>query len=76
MLSSLFHAPSGGEPCGTATVGCTEACILSGLAAKKLWQQRRRAKNASTEKPNLVIGTQYQVCFFGLASFPDDLQSA
>ncbi len=61
MLSSLYHGPTEGEPCGMATVGCTEACILSGLAAKKVWQQRRRAANASTEKPNLVVGSNFQV---------------
>jgi hypothetical protein len=61
MLSHLYHAPVEERPWGMATVGCTEACILSGLAAKKLWQQRCRAKNAPCDKPNLVVGSHFQV---------------
>ncbi|EIE19737.1 glutamate decarboxylase [Coccomyxa subellipsoidea C-169] len=62
MLSNLYHSPAS-KPCGAATVGCTEACLLSGLAAKKLWQRRRRASGKSTERPNLVVGAHFQVCW-------------
>jgi hypothetical protein len=60
MLSHLYHAP-GSDPCGAATVGCTEATLLSGLAAKKLWQARRRKDGKPADRPNLVIGSNYQV---------------
>lgn len=60
MLSNLYHSPAS-KPCGAATVGCTEACLLSGLAAKKLWQRRRRATGKSTDRPNLVVGAHFQV---------------
>lgn len=61
MLAHLYHAPQGQEPCGAATVGCTEATLLSGLAAKKLWQARRRQAGQPADKPNLIIGANYQV---------------
>ena len=61
MLAHLYHSPAG-EPCGAATVGCTEACLLSGLAAKKGWQARRREAGKPTDRPNLVIGSNYQAC--------------
>ncbi|CAL8471405.1 g10947 [Coccomyxa elongata] len=62
MLSHLYHSPAS-EPCGSATVGCTEACLLSGLAAKKLWQARQKAHGKSTDRPNLVVGAHFQVCW-------------
>lgn len=60
MLSHLYHSPTS-EPCGSATVGCTEACLLSGLAAKKLWQAQQKAHGKSTDRPNLVVGAHFQV---------------
>ena len=37
--------------------------MLGGLAFKRLWQHRRRAEGASTEKPNLIMSSAVQVCW-------------
>ena len=65
MLGRLFNAPlSHHEPAiGVSTVGSSEAIILSTLAMKRRWQLRRRKEGKSTEKPNLVMGSNVQVCW-------------
>jgi len=65
MIANLFHAPSGGdeEALGVSTIGSSEAIILSVLAAKKRWQNMRRAAGKSTERPNLVMSSAVQVCW-------------
>ena len=74
MLAHLYHSPAA-EPCGAATVGCTEACLLSGLAAKKAWQARRREACQPIDRPNLVIGSNYQACLRSAASSERSLKS-
>ena len=68
MLAQLFHSPSvdalgNGDAVGAPTVGSSEAIMLSGLAMKKRWQERRAAENLDTTKPNLVMGNQTHVCW-------------
>jgi len=45
MVAKLFHAPTDdqNEALGVSTVGSSEAIILSVLAAKKRWQNQRKA---------------------------------
>ena len=45
--------------------------MLGGLALKRLWQHRRRAEGKSTEKPNLVMGINVQVCWEKFANYWD-----
>ena len=45
--------------------------MLGGLALKRLWQHRRRAAGKSTEKPNLVMGINVQVCWEKFANYWD-----
>ena len=62
----LFNAPKDdetGNAIGTSTVGSSEAIILSTLAMKRRWQLRRKAEGKSTDKPNLVMGSNVQVCW-------------
>ena len=56
IIGHLFHAPAGGHPAGTATIGSSEAIMLAMLAHKRAWQIRRREAGASLESPNLVMG--------------------
>ncbi|KAI8093005.1 pyridoxal phosphate-dependent transferase [Halteromyces radiatus] len=66
MLANLFHSPNddeSGQAIGTSTIGSSEAVILAVLAMKRSWQERRRAKGLSIEKPNLVLGANCQVCW-------------
>ena len=37
--------------------------MLGGMALKRRWQQRRRAAGESTERPNMVMGINVQVCW-------------
>ncbi len=63
MLARLWHAPGDGEATGCSTTGSSEACMLGGLALKWRWRERRRAPGADTERPNLVMGANVQVCW-------------
>lgn len=61
MLANLWHVPDSDDTIGTSAIGSSEACMLGGLALKRLWQERRRAEGKSTEKPNLILSAGVQV---------------
>ncbi|EME31110.1 glutamate decarboxylase isoform 2 [Galdieria sulphuraria] len=66
MIAHLFHVPTEqgqSDSVGTATVGSSEAIMLAGLAFKWRWKQARKQAGLSTEKPNLVMGSNVQVCW-------------
>ncbi|MDM9112433.1 pyridoxal-dependent decarboxylase, partial [Klebsiella pneumoniae] len=66
-----WSAPSVDDAIGTSTTGSSEACMLGGLAFKRLWQHRRRAEGKSTEKPNLVMSAAVQVCWEKFCNYWD-----
>ena len=63
ILADLWHAPERGAATGTSTTGSSEACMLGGMALLWRWRERRRAAGADTSRPNLVMGTNVQVCW-------------
>jgi glutamate decarboxylase len=63
ILADLWHASAGESATGCSTTGSSEACMLGGLALKWRWRQRRLAAGAATERPNLVMGANVQVCW-------------
>lgn len=66
MIARLFNAPmhdAEEEALGCSTVGSSEAIILATLAMKRRWQNARKAKGLSTEKPNMVLGANCQVAW-------------
>ena len=71
MLSRLWHAPDEAQATGCSTTGSSEAAMLGGLALKRLWQKRRQADGKPTDKPNLVMGINVQVCWEKLANYWD-----
>ena len=71
ILSRLWNAPDAADAVGCSTTGSSEAAMLGGLALKRLWQHRRRAAGTSTEKPNLVMGINVQVCWEKFANYWD-----
>ena len=71
MLARLWHAPDAAEATGCSTTGSSEAAMLGGLALKRNWQHRRRAAGLSTEKPNLVMGINVQICWEKFANYWD-----
>jgi len=61
IVADLFHAPTDGDAVGVSTIGSSEAVMLGGLAMKWKWRQRREAAGQSTDKPNMVMGSNVQV---------------
>ena len=71
ILSSLWHAPDTQRATGCSTTGSSEAAMLGGLALKRRWQHAREAQGKPTDKPNLVMGINVQVCWEKFANYWD-----
>jgi glutamate decarboxylase len=69
MLARLWHAPDPRRAVGCSTTGSSEAAMLGGLALKRRWQHRRRARGLSAGRPNLVMGVNVQVCWEKFADY-------
>jgi glutamate decarboxylase len=69
MIARLFHAPSGAQPTGTATIGSSEAIMLAMLAHKRSWQRRRQASGEPADHPNLVMGADVHTCWEKFARY-------
>jgi glutamate decarboxylase len=67
ILSSLFHAP--GKGIGTGCIGSSEAIMLAGLAMKRIWRDRRRAQGLSSDKPNIVFGSNVHICWHKMCNY-------
>ncbi|CAO3607917.1 unnamed protein product [Cunninghamella blakesleeana] len=64
MLAHLYNAPKGdGNAIGTSTLGSSEGVMLAVLAMKKKWKERQIANGRPTDKPNLIMGAEVQVCW-------------
>jgi glutamate decarboxylase len=61
IVADLFNAPTSGDAIGVSTIGSSEAVMLGGLAMKWKWRQRREAAGLTTDKPNMVMGSNVQV---------------
>ena len=62
ILGHLWHAKHA-EAVGCSTTGSSEACMLGGMALLWRWRASRRAAGKDTARPNLVMGTNVQVCW-------------
>jgi glutamate decarboxylase len=62
ILANLWNAPHQ-EAVGCSTTGSSEACMLGGMALLWRWRARRRAAGQDTARPNLVMGSNVQVCW-------------
>ncbi len=71
ILSRLWHAPEAEQATGCSTTGSSEAAMLGGLALKRRWQKRRAAAGEATDRPNLVMGINVQVCWEKFANYWD-----
>ncbi|THC54923.1 glutamate decarboxylase [Streptomyces sp. A1499] len=69
MLARLWHAEAPHQAMGCSTTGSSEAAMLGGLALKRRWQHRRRAKGEPTGRPNLVMGINVQICWEKFADY-------
>jgi glutamate decarboxylase len=71
MISRLWHAPDPDDAPGCSTTGSSEAAMLGGLAMKRRWQTARRAAGRPTDRPNIVMGINVQVCWEKFARYWD-----
>ncbi len=71
MLAELWHAPGSADEqaTGCSTTGSSEAAMLCGMAMKWRWRKRRADAGAPTDKPNLVMGANVQVCWEKFARY-------
>jgi glutamate decarboxylase len=63
ILSNLWNAPRGSAATGCSTTGSSEACMLGGMALLWRWRARRKAARLDEARPNLVMGSNVQVCW-------------
>jgi glutamate decarboxylase len=63
IVGRLWHAPGSADVTGTSTTGSSEAAMLGGMALKWRWRARMRAAGKPTDRPNLVMGVNVQVCW-------------
>ncbi len=63
ILSDLWNAPANEDATGCSTTGSSEAAMLAGLALKWRWRERMRDAGKPTDRPNLVMGVNVQVCW-------------
>jgi glutamate decarboxylase len=63
ILADLWHAGRGQGATGCSTTGSSEACMLAGMALLWRWRARRQAAGSPASRPNLVMGTNVQVCW-------------
>ncbi|HEX7586811.1 MAG TPA: pyridoxal-dependent decarboxylase, partial [Anaerolineae bacterium] len=71
MLANLWHAPHPETTIGTSTIGSSEACMLGGMALKWRWREKMRKQNKPTDKHNIVMGINVQVCWHKFARYWD-----
>jgi glutamate decarboxylase len=63
ILADLWSCPDEHDATGTSTTGSSEAAMLAGMALKWRWRARMEAAGKPTDKPNLVMGANVQVCW-------------
>jgi glutamate decarboxylase len=63
ILADLWNSPESEEATGCSTTGSSEAAMLAGLALKWRWRERMRKAGKPTDRPNLVTGSNVQVCW-------------
>ncbi len=62
ILSRLWNCKDK-QTMGCSTIGSSEACMLGGMALKWKWKEKMKKMNKPTNKPNLVMGMNVQVCW-------------
>jgi glutamate decarboxylase len=71
MIADLWHVPDKTDTIGTSAIGSSEACMLGGLALKRLWQEKRAAEGKPADKPNLIMSAAVQVVWEKFCNYWD-----
>ena len=71
MLARLFRVPEENSFIGVSTIGSSEAILLSLLAHKWMWRERRKAEGKSFDRPNIIFGADVHVVWEKFAKYFD-----
>ena len=71
ILAELWHAEDPAKAIGTSTTGSSEGCMLGGMVLKWHWRQKRQAAGLDDRRPNLVMGTNTQICWDKFCAYFD-----
>lgn len=71
IIASLWNAPEPDRAVGTSTTGSSEACMLGGLVMRWHWRQRRQQAGLDSSRPNLVMGSNTQICWDKFCTYFD-----
>lgn len=71
ILANLWHAENPDQTVGTSTTGSSEGCMLGGMVLKWHWRQRRQAAGLDDQRPNLVMGSNTQICWDKFCAYFD-----
>ncbi len=71
MLANLWNSPNYETATGTSTVGSSEAAMLGGMAMKWRWRDKMRQAGKPTDKPNIVMGANTQICWHKFCKYWD-----
>jgi len=63
IIADMWSCPGHEQATGCSTTGSSEAAMLGGMALKWRWRERMRAAGKPTDRPNLVMGANVQVCW-------------
>jgi glutamate decarboxylase len=63
IIADLWKHKDPKEALGFSCVGSSEAVMLGGLALKFRWAERRKEQNLCHSKPNLILGSNTQICW-------------
>jgi glutamate decarboxylase len=63
ILADLWNSPEHESATGCSTTGSSEAAMLCGMALKWRWRERMEKAGKPTDRPNLVMGSNVQVCW-------------
>ncbi|WP_119343062.1 glutamate decarboxylase [Facilibium subflavum] len=71
ILAELLNAPENQNYVGTGTIGSSEAIMLAGLAHKFSWRNQRKKQGKDASKPNIIMGSNVQICWDKFARYFD-----
>jgi glutamate decarboxylase len=63
IIADFWNAPEPDDPVGCSTIGSSEACMLAGMALKWRWKERQQEAGRPTDRPNMIVGANVQVCW-------------
>lgn len=71
MLANLWNSSDHETATGTSTIGSSEAAMLGGMAMKWNWRDKMEKAGKPTDKPNIVMGANTQICWHKFCKYWD-----